>query len=170
MPSCLITLDDIREYRPVASLDAKRVDTYIIEAQENDLRPVLNDALYKALNDSFSTVIYQELFNGKAYNYNGASIDFPGIKPMLVYFALSRIVINNQINITSYGVVQKTVNESQPVDNAGIKMLVTELRSVAISYQNRLIDFLEKNTATYPLYNSLSKGNSNLTGLKFFRA
>lgn len=166
----LITIDDIREYRPVSMLDAKRVDPYILEAQENDLRPVLGDALYFDFLANIDTTKYRDLLNGKTYTINSNSVDFPGIKPMLCYYSLARIVINNPLNITSYGVVQKTVNESQPVDSSTLGRLVTELRSVALSYQNRLKDFLSYNLTTYTLYNSRTTSETNSTGLNFFSA
>lgn len=154
----------------MANLDQSRVNTYIIEAQENDLRPVLGDALYKDFIDNQSLTKYTELLRGKSYTVNGFAIDFPGVKPMLAYFTLARIVANNQMNITSYGIVQKTVNESQPVEQAGVKALVTELRSVAVSYQNRLIQFLKANTSTYPQYNQTLIAENNISGLNFFSA
>lgn len=166
----LITIDDIREYRPVSSLDAKRIDPYILEAQENDLRPVLGDALYFDFLTNIDTTKYRDLLNGKNYIINSNYVEFPGIKPMLCYYSLARIVVNNPLNITSYGVVQKTVNESQPVDAAMLGKLVTELRSVALSYQNRLKDFLLNNMTTYTLYNSRTTSETNSTGFSFFSA
>ena len=174
MPDLLINIDDIKQFRPV-SVEQKRADAYILEAQENDLRPVLNDALYRDfINKVFDSgsgdyAKYQELLNGTTYTINSQTVDFPGVKPMLCYFALARIVMNNQINITSYSIVQKNIDQSTPVENSTIKMLVTELRSVAISYQNRLQDFLREKQATYPLYNTLRTLDNNQTGLKFFK-
>jgi len=160
MPSLLITIDDIKQFRAV-SLDQKRAEPYILEAMENDLRPVLNDALYRDFTQKVFSGLdpdyakYQNLLNGTTYTVNGNTLNYPGVKAMLVYYSLSRIVLNNQINVTSYGVVQKTLDQSQPVEAGMLKMMVTELRSIAISYQNRVADFLENNKSTYPLYGAM---------------
>lgn len=173
MADLLINIDDIKQYRAV-SLDQKRCDPFIVEVQENDLRPVLNDALYRDFTEKvFSTgdpmyANYQTLLNGGSYLINGVTINYPGIKPMLCYFALSRIVMNNQINVTMYGVVQKNIDQSSPVEAGALKLMVTELRSVALSYQSRLEMFLQNNIATYPLYNSMAINQSTRTGLNFF--
>lgn len=173
MADLLITVDDIKQYRPV-SLDQKRCDPFILEAQENDLRTILNDALYldfveKVFDTSDAMYShYQNLLLGCNYNLNGKTINFPGIKPMLCYYTLSRIITNNQINITAYGVVQKVIDESTPIDSATLKMLVTELRSVAISYQSRLVEFLENNKNIYQLYDDMPSTSNNDTGLNFF--
>jgi hypothetical protein len=169
----IISLADLQQYRPVGDLDNKRVDPYILEAQENDLRPILNDALYKDFVEKYSqatTPNYSELLNGKSWTYCGQTVQFNGVKPMLCYYTLARIIANNQINIVPYGVVQKVVQQSQPVDAGTLKMQISELRSVAIRYQNDLILFLENNISSYPLYNKLATVNQNKTGLKFFSA
>lgn len=174
MANLLINIEHIKKYRSV-SLGEKRCDPFILEAQENDIRPILNDALYFDFTEKvFSTSDpmyndYQILLNGGTYTVNNYTLSFPGIEPMLCYFALSRIVLNNQINITQYGVVQKNVDESTPIDTNSLKLLVTELRSVAIGYQGRVVDFLENKKSTYPLYNALQVSTeSNRTGLSFF--
>jgi hypothetical protein len=169
MPN-LITIEDIKEIRPMAQLDVKRVDPYITEAQENDLRPILGDALFYDFVTNYTVAKYRELLNGKTYTQNGYSIFFPGLKPMLCYFALARITQNNAINLTSYGIVQKEMNGSQPVDQRLIGALVTELRDVANSYQTRLIDFLNENASTYPLFNVSSNKDRQEFGLNFFSA
>jgi hypothetical protein len=169
MPN-LITIEDIKEIRPMAQLDVKRVDPYITETQENDLRPIMGDAFFYDFITNYTDAKYRELLNGKTYTKNGYSIFFPGLKPMLCYFALARITQNNAINLTSYGIVQKDMSGSQPVDQRIIGALVTELRDVANSYQSRLIDFLNYNQTTYPLFNVSSGKDEQEFGLNFFSA
>lgn len=173
----LITKEDIKVYRPTAELDDARIKPFIKEAQTLDLKPVLNDALFYDFVLNFDDTLgasyakYQELLNGKLYTYNGNPIYFDGVKPMLSYMALARFVIDNPINITRMGIVVKTVNQSTPVDPQQIKMLVNELRSTAISYQNQVIQFLENNASTYPLYNSggASSDMARTTSFNFFK-
>jgi hypothetical protein len=169
MPN-IITIQDIKEVRPLAQLDPQRVDPYITEAQENDLRPILGDALFYDLITNIETTKYRELLNGKNYTKDGYTIFFPGLKPMLCYFALARIVQNNAVNITSFGITQKNIEGSQPVDQRLIGALVTELKDVANSYQTRLIDFVQENTTTYPLFNVSSGKDETEFGLNFFSA
>ena len=169
MPN-IITIQDIKEYRPLAQLDAQRVDPYIAEAQENDLRPALGDVLYYDFITNIDTAKYRELLNGKTYMKGTYNIFFPGIKPMLCYHALALITQNNSINITSYGVVQKRVDGSEPLDQRTLGALVTELRDVANSYQSRVIEFLRDNPTTYPLFNVSNQKDEAEFGLNFFSA
>lgn len=169
MPN-IITIQDIKEVRPLAQLDPQRVDPYINESQENDLRPILGDALFYDFITNIDTTKYRELLNGKPYSKNGYSIFFPGVKPMLCYFSLSRITQNNAINLTSYGAVQKTMQNSEPIDQRILGALITELRDVANSYQTRVVEFLNDNQTTYPLFNVSSSKDEAEFGLNFFSA
>ena len=177
MDKLLITQDDIKIYRPTAELDDARINPFIAEAQVSDLKPVLNPALYldllKKFDDQLSSdyTKYNELLLGKEYTYQGQTILFDGVRPMLAYYALARFVVNNPVNITRFGIVTKTVNQSEPVDPAVLRGLVNELRSCAISYQNEVIRFLQANPTVYPLYNTggESCNSSTQTSLNFFK-
>lgn len=154
----IITLQDIQKLRPTAELDGNRWETFAIEAQDQDLRPILGDGLYydfmtKWYNtgDGMYTA-YQELLNGKAYTYNGQSIYFDGLKPMVGYYTLARLIQNNQVNISRYSVVTKTTQQSQPTDAQVLRRVVNEMKSNATTYKNQVDKFLLQNITTYPLY------------------
>lgn len=173
----LITPAHIKAYRPTADIADDRITPYILEAQHNDLRPALNDVLYYDLMTKFTDsgdamyTKYQELINGKAYTYNSNTVYFSGLAPMVAYHALARFLVNNPVNITRFGVVQKVNPQSEPISIAAIQAVVHELRSAAISYQNELIQFLETNITDYPLYNTggASENLSTRTSFKFFK-
>lgn len=173
----LITPAQIKAYRPTADLDDARVTPFILEAQQNDLRPVLNDVLYFDLMKKFTDsadamyVNYQDLINGMDYTYNGYTIHFSGIKPMLAYYALSRFIVNNPVNITRFGVVQKMNAQSEPIPQATINSVVNDLRSTAMNYQNELVKFLETRSTIYPLYNNggASSNAATKNSFNFFR-
>ncbi len=168
-----ITLNDIKMLRPTAELDGVRWEPYCVEAQDQDLRPILGDGLfYDFMTKFYSTgdpmyASYQELLNGKVYTYNSQSIYFDGIKPMLCYFTLARLVQNNPVNITRFGVVTKVVSQSQNVDAQTLRQVVNELRSNAVSYKNQVDTFLLNNQTTYPLY--IGSSSAICTSFKMFK-
>lgn len=170
---CLITLNDLKFLRPTAELDGVRYEPYCLEAQDQDLRPILGDGLfYDLMNEFYDTgddmyTAYQELINGKAYSYNGQTIYFDGIKPMLGYFTLARLIQNHSTNITRFGVVTKVTQQSQPVDAQTVRQVVNELRSNAQTYINQAKQFLLHNQTTYTLYTgSDNSGNTSFRILK----
>ncbi len=167
----LITIKDIQEYRPMADLVEARVDPYIREAQVNDLREFLGSPLYYDLITNTDTPANQDLLRGKTYTdpSTSKSIDFYGIVPMIVHYSLARIVMNNQINITSFGATSKIVPQSEPVSIERIKSLVTELNSIGVTYQNSAKKFLDDNLVTYPLWSTNTEYQSRETGMSFFK-
>lgn len=163
----LITLQDIKAVRPTAELDNVRWQPFATEAQDQDVKPILGDALYYQLMTTPAATAYAELLNGKTYTYNGETIYFEGIKTMIVYFFLARFIQNNAVNITRFGVVTKTLNQSQPVDAQVIRQVVNEMKSNAQTYKNDVDRFLLQNQTTYPLYIG---GNANInTSFRMFQ-
>jgi len=170
----IITISDIQVYRPGSYLP-ERMDTYINEAQENDLRPVLGDALYYDFllkyKDSLATeyTAYQALLNEGTYTYNAVTISYPGLKPALCYFTLARYTRSNPVNNTSYGVNFKTNPQSTPVDSKTLSYTAGGLTDVAESYSLRITQFIQTMISNYPLYNRSYQQPVNKGGLNFFK-
>jgi len=160
----IITLQDIKDIRPLAEL-GDRWEQYASESQDQDLRPILGDGLYyDFMTKWFSTgdamyTNYQNLLNGTTYTYSGQPIYFDGLKPMMAYFTLARLVMNNPVNITRFGVVTKVVTQSQAVDPIVLRTVVSELKSAAMTYKNQTDLFLNQHSSTYTLYKG---SNSNI--------
>lgn len=169
----IITLNDLKALRPLAELDGTRWEQYAVEAQDQDLRPILGDALYYDLMTKFYLPLdsmysaYQDLINGTEWTYNGDTIYFDGLNPMLGYFTLARLIQNNQINVTRFGVVVKTTQQSTPVDAQTLRQVVNEMKSNAITYKYQVDLFLGQNQTIYTKYKG-SENNFN-TGFKMFK-
>ena len=171
----IITKADILVYRPTAVLDDDRIKPYILEAQNMDLKPVLNDVLFLDFMKNYDNVDtaydkYRDLLNGKEYTYEGQTIKCDGIKPMLCYYALARFIVNNPLNVTRMGIVVKATQQSEPADPAMIRAVVNDLKSIGVTYQHQIEKFLQYNTATYTLYPYGESSNSNRkSGFKIFK-
>lgn len=169
----LISLSDIKALQPTADLDGSRWEPFALEAQDQDLRPILGDGLfYDFMTKFYSTVdsmynAYQSLLNGVAYTYSGQTIYFDGLKPMLVYFTLARFIQKNPVHITRFGVVNKVVAQSQPVDPQVLRQLVNEFRSNAMTYVNQVNNYLGQNQSTFTLY--IGSDSNMTTGFRMFK-
>jgi len=168
----LIGVEDIKRYRPVTT-DKDRLDIFIDEAQLNDLRPVLTDALYYDLMNKIDNTgdamytAYQELLRGKSYTYQGIQYVHDGIIPVLSYYALARLRAN-PMEDTRFGTHMKLNERSAQVTPEVLTSGIDSLTSIALSYQERLIDFLNRNSSTYPLWSNGSSETLNNNGTKFF--
>jgi hypothetical protein len=160
MDSLIVTREEMAAYRPISkNIPQERVEVFINEAQVLDLFSILGAPLYL---DFITKVFvqadqmysaYQALLNGSTWTINGVSKKHYGLKPIVSYYALSRLTKNNQLNLTSYGVTSKVNPQSEPVEAIQISSHVKELQSIAVSYQETTLDFLNDNASTYPLFN-----------------
>jgi len=153
----LITIADIKLYKALSSnINALKIDSEINEAQEFDLRPLLGDEFFMALLDDFnaspSLSTYDDLFNGSTYTYQGNTYQHDGLKAMLCYYAYARYKLNSNSNNTAYGTVEKLTTESKAVSEKTISRQVTQTLNGAKIYENRVMDFLKRNKADYPLF------------------
>jgi len=163
----LITQDDIRIYRPTATLNDKSIEPFIREAQRHDLKPVLGDALYRDMLENLTTEKYSDLLNGKSYLHNAQSVYYEGIKPMLAYYSLARYIKSAPVKANRMGVVKKISEQSEPSSVAEINGEVNILRSNALDYQNGVILFLRNNPTVYPLYGG--NNGARITSFNFFK-
>ena len=169
----LLTLNDIKRYRPTAELDGQRWEPFAEEAQDQELRPVLGDGLYydfmEEWHDSGDDMFthYTNLLNGISYTLNGQTVYFDGVKPFLVYHTLARFIQNNSTHVTRFGVVTKIVSQSQPADPQVIRQIVNELKSNATTYKNQIDTYLQQNQSTFTLY--IGSNTSLNTGFRLFK-
>ena len=172
----LISQADVQKYHPVGEIPQGRIDPFIIAAQELDLKPVLNDSLYYDFITKYNTSTdpmynaYQNLLNGTTYTYSSQTIQYPGIKPMLAAYAFSRFLPLQQVNVTRYGIVTKTNDQSQPTSASTITYIVNGVRAQAMAYQNQLEQFLLQNQTTYPLYGTFPSSIEQRTGIKIINS
>lgn len=172
----LINLANIREWRPIATqIPADRINPYIQEAQQFDLKQLLGDALYVDFLAKYDVTgdpqyaNYQALLKGGTYTYGGVTLENPGLIPFLVYMTLARFFNNNQVNATRYGLVNKLVDESEVVDWRGIAAAVAELRANGRAFADDLTKYLDNNPTLFPLYNRRTDGGPmEGGGVKFF--
>jgi hypothetical protein len=174
----LISADVIARYRPLSKgIPASRMEPYIREAQYNDLRPILGDPLFLDFMKKFDAsgdpmyADYQKLLLGDEYTPPGdtATIEYPGIVPMLAYYTLARFVEGNRMNVTTYGVVQKVTEQSEPMGEKLLDGAIASFRSNGYGFEQALVKYLrDKGTSVYPLYRGAMTESLNTSGVKFF--
>ena len=161
----LITLEDMQGYKPLSKNtdNSKKLDPFVLEAQEFELRPFLSDEFYEELivqfKASFPDTKYSDLFNGSKYIVGGKTYTNPGVKPMLVYYAYARYLKRSNTNSTAFGMVGKNNPDSTPLTEKTLSRMVDDSMSGAKAYENRVRHFLECNSIDYPLYTCATVNN-----------
>jgi len=157
----LITILDIQEFKPISkNTDTqKKLDPFIQEAQEFDLRPFMGDEFYLKLIAEFKTLPipfpdtnYSDLFNGSIWTKNGRTYENPGIKAVIVYYSYARYINKANTNSTAFGMVGKNNPDSTPITDKTINRLVAQAMNGAKAYLNRVEYFIQCNKDLFPEY------------------
>ena len=155
----LITRSDIQTVIQLSdNLPAVKINPMIDRAQELDLKPQLGAALYKAFVDGIAaspqTAIYLTLLNGEAYVYcNDETIDFPGVKPAIAWYAYARYLSGANHYSTVNGIQVPSNDHSEMLSEKGITRQISEAREAASHYIDEMHQYLCEKSATYTLYN-----------------
>lgn len=154
----LISLNDFAQYRAIsANLNsAKKLDPYILEAQQFDLKGLLGNAFYHAIVEDYegspSLATYSELFNGSEWQCGDKTYRHEGLKPILCYFAYARYVFSSNTEATAFGTRLKKEEYSDAVDDKTIIRLRDNAVSGALAYWEDVKLFLNDNSVDYPLW------------------
>lgn len=140
----LISEEVFRELSPLpGTFDYKYLKPHILSAQDQHIQPVLGSKLY---------------FDLQAKIYDGTLSDDEKlllndyIAKVLVYFSLYAAASFLSVKFENTGIVQKTTNDTTSITLTDADKLAEKLLSSAEFYKQRLIDFLQFNKETFPLY------------------
>jgi hypothetical protein len=114
----------------------------IIDAQEQYIKPIICEDLYEELSN--------EIINNSITPDNQILLDM--IAPALAWRTLFKFLPWSYAKVREQGVVNQTGNTANSVSLDDITYLRSEADHSAIVYENRLVNFLDKNKSTYPLY------------------
>lgn len=147
----LTTPDSVREdVRPMSNkIKDDRILPYIEEVEQRIVKPRISDELYIDLllwidaedKTSFPEE-YEMLMNGGIYEtYSGKKI-FKGLKMAVNYYVYAKILKNNDLNITRFGVVSKEEEYSSRVELSNRLAAEKDVLQVADGYISECIDYL----------------------------
>lgn len=159
----IITTDNIREFRPIAQNidDVARIEPYIREAELLNVLPVIGSAVYRFFDETdftdgdswiFATTdgknievtreMYEAVINGGYYSGGCNSGHSMGLAAAISYYAYSRAIMNNQVNVTSFGVVRKRGEYSEPVDSAVLVQVSREAKKMGDEILREVVEQL----------------------------
>ena len=158
----LITVADVQTVRKISSsFDSGRFANFVNEAQRKNLRGLLGNALYYAfMNDARTSGIYKDLLDGKVYTYENQTIQYYGIKPYLSYIWLSIACREGDLFLANVGAIEFVNNSQQSFENSKSKdRIAAEYLQTAQGYGNDIIQFLNENASSYPLWENIEENN-----------
>lgn len=143
----LTTIDHIKAIRDIsANLKDGRIVPYIKEVEDAYILPAIGADLYERLDTR--TIIDPILLDGGYYTRTtqcGEERDkCHGLRIAVAYFAYARVLKNNQINVTAFGVTEKHTNLSNPVKDESVDDAVGAARKMGDYYLQSCIRYLKR--------------------------
>lgn len=152
----LITAAQVRDVTGLSKGVEDRKLLPFIEAAQYHLEKVLGTTLY----DELETAI--EADRTLAGETDLAALFNGYICPFLAWKTLHLGAVRLNIEADRNGVYQKGGGDYQSVDPRALSLASNEARGMADMYQERLIDFLKDNTATYTTYGTSVNGEERI--------
>lgn len=138
-----------------AGLGDERLNRYIIEAQESELKPKIGNALYNDLLKNSGDANYTALLDGEEYtNTNGDLILFNGLRMALIHWAYAKLIQRNQKTLTPTGYVKKTNQYSEQIEYKELSADVQDYMSLANIYWADCVIYLNEKYADFPKWNT----------------
>lgn len=147
----LITRDEIRDYKQISkTANDDRLNDIIIQVQINELRPLLGERLFDAIQEAPQD--YDDLLNGSAYEYKGVTYQNYGLKAVLAYYVDAYWKMFGDVTSTPFGNVTKlNTNISEPITDGFKKSLFTMNKQSAYNIWLNVHLFIVRTEV--PLYN-----------------
>lgn len=140
----IATIDDIRSVRDIArNIGRDRIEPYIAEVEHMYVIPAIGAELYERIDAGDETDI--TLIDGGYYTSAEGRKMCYGLKRSIAYYAYVRILRNNSINVTAFGVTQKTGNFSQPTQQDASDIAIDEAQKMADMYLKSCVDYINRN-------------------------
>ena len=161
--SLLISISDIQTYREIsATFKPARFNAFAMEIQRENLRNLLGQSLYKDFFDNVSVERYTNLLNAKEYtDSNNNTVQYYGLKPILCYWWLAVATREGDLFLSNHGAIELVNNPRQNFERYKEKeRIAIGYMESAQNYANDSIEFLNENSATYPLWEGTNKKNA----------
>lgn len=145
----LITISDIQALKPISSnVDTtKKLNTFILEAQQFDLKELMGNAFYLDFINDFSSSpslpVYSSLWNGSEFTCGSKTYRHEGLKSVLIYLSYARYVLNSNTDATATGTVHKKEEYSEHVSDKTVQRLYDQAYSGALVYWEDVKRYLD---------------------------
>lgn len=160
MNNLLITASEFKAFNKVPfDVHDDKIVPHIQEAQNTDLYDVLGYFLFDVLSN-VENKDYSDLINGGSFELADMYVYQCGLKKIVSMYAYSRFLIDVNTNITAFGSVTKSNDNSIPTP---LKVLQAQSKQVKIDANiklNLIYDYLEKNKDTF--FNFKKTNNSKI--------
>jgi hypothetical protein len=146
----IITLSDINALARTCHADESIAASLIAEAERQDIKPKIGDALYLQITRDEVPAAYDTLLDGGEWQQRDGTVRYlTGLRTALAYYAYARIIRDGNIQSTRFGAVIKTEDNSAESERAERQRQYREAFTTADGYMSEVMEYLSENAETF---------------------
>lgn len=146
----IITLSDINALARTCHADESIAASLIAEAERQDIKPKIGDALYLQITRDEIPAAYDTLLDGGEWQQRDGTVRYlTGLRTALAYYAYARIIRDGNIQSTRFGAVIKTEDNSAESERAERQRQYREAFTTADGYMSEVMEYLSENAETF---------------------
>lgn len=147
----IIKYEHIRQARPIADNidDEKRLSPYMREVENLELIPAIGAENYRELDANFDEAnpTHSHILHGGYYEcvsgcQCGTQIH-AGLIQAVSYLTYARFARNNKVNATAFGIVTKTTQFSEPIDERTLVRHTNEAEKIGREYLRQTVEYMK---------------------------
>ena len=136
----IASINDIKEIRPIAdNIPLNRITIYLKEAENLYVIPLFGASLFKKISESQDD--YTTLFVGGFYDNNKHY--FEGLRKSIAYIAYSKMILNQDFNVTAFGTMFKNNEYSEHSNEKTLLRISNDALSIGIRYLDDCVEYLK---------------------------
>lgn len=146
----IITLSDINALARTCHADESIAASLIAEAERQDIKPKIGDAMYLQITRDEIPAAYDTLLDGGEWQQRDGTVRYlTGLRTALAYYAYARIIRDGNIQSTRFGAVIKTEDNSAESERAERQRQYREAFTTADGYMSEVMEYLSENAEAF---------------------
>ena len=146
----IITLSDVNALARTCHADESIAASLIAEAERQDIKPKIGDALYLQITRDEIPAAYDTLLDGGEWQQRDGTVRYlTGLRTALAYYAYARIIRDGNIQSTRFGAVIKTEDNSAESERAERQRQYREAFTTADGYMSEVMEYLSENAEAF---------------------
>ncbi|TWP27086.1 hypothetical protein ETU09_08170 [Apibacter muscae] len=159
MSNLLITIEEVRNIGQLSiHCDKSKIILGITQAQNHDMKKLLQDFWYIVLENKDNEIFHTLLFGGKYEVQSGGYKYHEGLKNVLAHYAYARYIMLNEYNDTPVGNMDFQSSFYSSKSSSSIKMQYDYYRNLAHALFKDVDTYLCFSKSIFPEYNSSECG------------
>lgn len=156
----IITLSDINALARTCHADESIAASLIAEAERQDIKPKIGDALYLQITRDEIPAAYDTLLDGGEWQQRDGTVRYlTGLRTALAYYAYARIIRDGNIQSTRFGAVIKTEDNSAESERAERQRQYREAFTTADGYMSEVMEYLSENAEAFDYARKTMRAN-----------